>query len=183
MGPCGEQEGECIYYEKSGVPDEGGHVRIVDFTKWPADKLEDFMIYAWQIDEEHYSGYGSVTEAQQDTSSYINHSCTPNVWWSSRTDSKLVTRRPIKAGEQLLMDYATVESVFFSERGPQSGCLCMSPLCRGRIKGDDYLDPVLIERYGDHWMGYLLNRRGLTKPYDDNDPPHWLTSSSSSSQQ
>eukprot|EP00300_Choanocystis_sp_HF-7_P027780 c33010_g1_i1.p1 GENE.c33010_g1_i1~~c33010_g1_i1.p1 ORF type:complete len:290 (+),score=53.40 c33010_g1_i1:78-947(+) len=167
--------GTCVYFEKECcTPEGGGHAKIEDFKTWSPERLEDYMVYAWQVDEVHYSGYTSIALAQLDASSYLNHSCDPNVWWSDRADNKLVARRDLEAGEEICLDYATVESMFFSERGPQSGCLCNSARCRGRINGDDYLKPELIERYGNHWMGYMLERRGIKKPYDDFEVPEWL---------
>lgn len=56
-------------------------------------------------------------------------------------------------------DYATSECDDY-ELGLEK-CECESPLCRKILKGDDYLNPQLIERYGSHFMPYLIQRQQL----------------------
>ena len=88
-----------------------------------------------------------------------NHGCDPNVWHTDA--STLAARRLIVAGEELTVDYATqTDDPAFT-----MACNCGSPLCRGRIDGEDWRRPELRERYGDHWVPALIRRiaevRGL----------------------
>lgn len=73
----------------------------------------------------------------------LNHSCDPNVWFAG---AGLVTRRAIRAGEELTYDYATGPS----EAGPLF-CHCETYRCRQVIAGDDWRIPQLQRRYAGHW--------------------------------
>lgn len=62
----------------------------------PPEQRECFLKYCFSID---FDGnmLGPLGPEYVDTSSYINHSCDPNVWYSETGDS-FVARYPIKAG-------------------------------------------------------------------------------------
>jgi SET domain-containing protein len=60
-----------------------------------------------------------------------NHSCDPNLWWSGPYD--LVARRAIEADEELSNDYAMSTDA----EDYTMVCSCGSPLCRGRVTGND----------------------------------------------
>lgn len=81
-----------------------------------------------------------------------NHSCDPNLWWVDAFT--LAARRDIAAGEELTSDYATATAV----DGYAMPCACGSSLCRGVVRGTDWLRADLQERYDDHWIP-LLRRR------------------------
>lgn len=84
----------------------------------------------------------------------VNHSCAPNTFLEVRPDGVRITlraARPIAAGSELLLDYATFEfttSAFADER-----CGCGAPGCRGRVGGyrdlaeadRRRLDPLLVD--------------------------------------
>jgi uncharacterized protein len=66
---------------------------------------------------------------------FLNHSCEPNCGVMIRRGSDLIefhTLRPIMAGEELTIDYATFELEIHFMDGP---CQCGAPSCRGRISG------------------------------------------------
>jgi len=86
-----------------------------------------------------------------------NHSCEPNLWWVDAFT--LAARRDIAAGEELTNDYATATGI----DGYQMPCACASSLCRGVVRGTDWLRSDLQERYGDHWIP-LLRRRIAEQP-------------------
>lgn len=58
---------------------------------------------------------------------YGNHSCDPNLALSGRLE--IVTRRPVAAGEELTIDYATLSGA----PGFSMPCTCGSACCRGVI--------------------------------------------------
>ena len=59
---------------------------------------------------------------------FINHSCEPNLRWRKLRERVLCqSTRPIKAGEELTIDY------HFSSKAPKVHCSCGSPNCRGTI--------------------------------------------------
>ncbi len=85
---------------------------------------------------------------------YGNHSCDPNLWHAGPFD--IATRRPVDAGEELTIDYAThTGAPGFSMR-----CACGAPQCRGMVTSDDWRLPELQSRYAGHWMPALEERIG-----------------------
>jgi SET domain-containing protein len=87
---------------------------------------------------------------------YVNHSCNPamlnDLAW-----------RDIQAGEEITLDYAYCES---NPKFRLDPCLCGSPLCRGKVTGDDWRIPALQQRYHGSFTPYVaglianLNRAG-----------------------
>ena len=59
---------------------------------------------------------------------YINHSCQPNLQaWICKEHILYMSKRPIRAGEELTVDY------HFSRKIENVACLCGSAHCRGSI--------------------------------------------------
>lgn len=83
----------------------------------------------------------------------LNHSCDPNVWLADALT--LTARREIAPGEELTADYALWEADPAWMLAP---CRCGSPLCRGRVTGDDWRRPDLQARYAGHFTPFL-NRK------------------------
>ena len=63
----------------------------------------------------------------------------------------LTARRPIREGEEITFDYATM----YTARETDFTCACGSPSCRGAWEGRDHLEPWFLERYGDHVTEYV----------------------------
>ena len=102
-----------------------------------------------QVDEEIYLAPLGLEEEPAD---YINHSCDPNA--GIRGQISLVAMRPIAAGEEITFDYAMSDSSAFDE----FTCACGSPLCRGRVTGQDWQRCELWERYNGYFSAYLQKR-------------------------
>ena len=105
---------------------------------------------ALQIDDEFYIAPRSRDEIH-DMSVFINHSCDPNVGF--RGQVVYVAMRDIPAGEELCHDYAMERSDDYS-----LDCHCGSPLCRGKVTGQDWKLPDLQRRYGGYFSIYLRNK-------------------------
>jgi len=121
--------------------------------RWPDEKdFDKYMAWFYQIGEDLY--LGPIDENDIGITTYQNHSCDPNSWWYD--DFTLIARREIQAGEEVTFDYGTCESIPNPE---MPHCFCGSPLCRGEVRPEDYLLPELQERYGNHWVSYLLERQ------------------------
>ncbi len=84
---------------------------------------------------------------------FINHSCDPNLWMVDEVT--LVARRNIVAEEEVTMDYAT----HFADPNwiMKQPCHCGSSLCRGQIRGTDWMLKDLQKRYSGHFSP-LLNQ-------------------------
>ena len=61
--------------------------------------------------------------------------------------------RDSAAGEELCHDYAMERSDDY-----HLDCRCGSPLCRGKVSGDDWKLPELQARYGDYFSIYIRNK-------------------------
>lgn len=105
---------------------------------------------ALQIDDEFYISPTTPDEVK-DMSVFINHSCDPNVGF--RGQVVYVALRDIKSGEELCHDYSMERSDDY-----ELDCRCGSPLCRGKITGNDWQLPELQQRYGKYFSIYLLNK-------------------------
>jgi uncharacterized protein len=89
---------------------------------------------------------------------FINHSCEPNAGLDGQIAIVALTR--IQPGEEVTIDYAMCDGSSYDE----FECACGSPICRGRVTGDDWRNPVLWERYAGHFSPYLERRiKALTR--------------------
>ena len=105
-----------------------------------------------QVDEE--SWLGNRAEEPLDEDYFINHSCDPNLWMQDEVT--LTARRSITAEEEATMDYAMhFADPAWTMRQP---CSCGSSLCRGQIRGADWMLDDLQRRYLGHFSP-LLNQR------------------------
>jgi hypothetical protein len=82
---------------------------------------------------------------------FVNHSCEPNVGVQGQI--VFLTIRDVAAGEELTLDYGTVDH----DAEPML-CRCGTPSCRRTITGDDWRLPELQRKYGDHFAWHLLRR-------------------------
>lgn len=83
---------------------------------------------------------------------WINHSCDPNA--GLRGQISLVAMRDIRRGEEVCFDYAMSDGSDYDE----FDCSCGSPLCRGRVTGDDWQHGDLIVRYAGYFSPYIERR-------------------------
>jgi len=73
---------------------------------------------------------------------YINHSCSPNIFFDT-TAYKVICLRPVKPGDELCYFYPSTE--WRMDRPFQ--CVCGSDNCLGYIGGASYLSKETISRY------------------------------------
>ncbi len=114
-----------------------------EIEEWDEERRKDFDWYGFQCGVDRYSSPEGISRE-------MNHSCDPNTL-SVDSDS-LVARRDIYADEEVTYDYSTcdIDLIFEME------CHCGSPLCRGKISNQDYLDPKWQEQYGSNLPSYVL---------------------------
>jgi uncharacterized protein len=83
---------------------------------------------------------------------FINHSCEPNAGLEGQL--AIVALQRIRPGEEVTIDYAMCDGTAYDE----FECACGSSICRGRVTGEDWRNPVLWERYAGHFSPYLERR-------------------------
>ncbi len=82
---------------------------------------------------------------------FLNHSCEPNVGILGQII--FVAMRPIRAGEELTIDYA----MFGGYEQPMR-CNCQSATCRGVISNTDWKRKDLQRKYGNYFSSYILRK-------------------------
>lgn len=97
---------------------------------------------------------GTYDREADDVGDLMNHSCDPTCWM--RDEVTTATRRDLRAGEELTVDYA----LFKDDEASVSAwtCRCGTPLCRGRVTGRDWRRPDIQERYAGHFSPFLTER-------------------------
>jgi uncharacterized protein len=129
---------------------EAKRIPCAEVKTWSAEQLAVFRFVGFQCCAEDYA----VCEGPD---RYMNHSCDPNTWWID--SDTMVARRDIAPGDEVTADYSTSEiAVDFALT-----CRCGSPLCRGLVTNNDYLDPAWQERYGSHLPAHALQAIALAR--------------------
>lgn len=109
---------------------------------------ENWRIHSVQVEENLFM----VPLAMDDETNFINHSCNPNAGFGSPVS--IVAMREIKAGEEVCFDYAMCDSLPYD----QFTCACGELTCRGEVRGDDWQNPALQEKYLGYFSPYLARR-------------------------
>jgi uncharacterized protein len=131
-------------------------VMIWGGTLYTRQDLENIRAGKLKVEEFSYSFIDEdlLIAAPPDGLDYfVNHSCDPNVWMSNNLS--VVARRTILPGEEITGDFAVWEAEPNYVLDP---CRCGSPLCRGRMTGNDWMLPELQERYQDRFLPYISRR-------------------------
>lgn len=100
-----------------------------------------------QIDDDLFIGPKNEAELIE-SMAYINHSCDPNM--GKRGDVISVAMRDIKAGEELVSDYATI-----NDNNNKFNCNCGSLSCRKVISGKDWMLPDLQKKYEGYLSSFI----------------------------
>ncbi len=90
-------------------------------------------------------------EEFEDVMMFLNHSCEPNVGIQGQI--VFVAMRAIAAGEELTLDYATIDH----DCEPMV-CHCGATSCRRLVTGQDWQKPELQQKYGRYFAWYLLEK-------------------------
>jgi len=87
-------------------------------------------------------GFNEHIYLQPGVLQYINHSCSPNVFFDLAT-FKAICLREISKGDELFYFYPSTEW----EMAEPFQCLCGSANCLGRIAGASYLSKDVLQNY------------------------------------
>jgi uncharacterized protein len=122
----------------------GGEV----FTRAEVEQLpERYQHYAMQVEEDFF-----LAGINEDDTNYFNHSCNPNVGMSGQM--VLLAMRDIAPDEEICFDYAMTDGSDYDE----FECECGAPNCRKIVRGTDWQNPELWERYRGYFIPYLQRR-------------------------
>lgn len=91
---------------------------------------------------------------------YVNHCCNPNAGLSGQI--VLVAMRHIQPGEEICFDYAMSDGSNYDE----FECHCGATVCRHTVRGTDWQNPTLWERYAGYFSPYLQRRIERIKKSD-----------------
>ncbi len=141
--PIGEGDVVQRYEEQPHVLVTRSHVE----RHWDERRKDWFARYAWPLSDEVWVMWSADPEAWWP----LNHACDPTAWLDGLD---LVARRPLAAGEEITVDYAT----FYGEAMPAFACRCGADTCRGTVRGTDHLGPCVVP-YGAHVSDYVRARR------------------------
>jgi len=116
----------------------------------PKSEVEEFRIIVGgmrgiQIDKDFFIC------ATEKAGGLFNHSCNNNLGYSGQIT--IVAIKDIKAGEELVHDYALSEASFKPYE-----CTCKSPNCRKTITQDDWKSKELQNKWGNYFTPYLKSR-------------------------
>jgi uncharacterized protein len=126
---------------------KGGHLlNKVEFAKYKSVANEADL----QIADDLF--LAPVTAGEfEDVMMFLNHCCEPNVGIQGQI--VFLAMRDIRAGEELTLDYATIDH----DSAPMA-CRCGAEGCRGLIGGQDWQKPELQNKYGGYFAWYLLEK-------------------------
>jgi uncharacterized protein len=109
---------------------------------------EDIRRHTVQVEERLYLASHGPDEGPD----FINHSCEPNAGLDGQV--VIVALHRIQPGDEITIDYAMCDGSPYDE----FDCACGSAICRGRVTGEDWRNPMLWERYAGHFSPYLERR-------------------------
>ena len=154
---AGEHGGYGMYAAASIAPgerisrgEEQPHTlvsRRYALANWPPRELGWLEQYGYPLNDEVLVTWSSDPEQWAP----INHSCDPNAWLEGLD---LVARKPIEAGEEITVDYAT----FIAETGASFECDCGADGCRGTVTPQDWQLPEIRRRYREHCSAYIAGK-------------------------
>jgi len=154
---AGEQRGYGMYAVASIAPgerisrgEEQPHTLVTRrhaVANWPSRELRWLEQYGYPLNDEVLVSWSADPEQW----SPINHSCDPNAWLEGLD---LVARRPIQAGEEITVEYAT----FIAGTGASFDCQCGADGCRGTITPQDWQLPEVRRRYREHCSAYIAGK-------------------------
>lgn len=114
------------------------------FREMPADRQR----HAIQVADDIYLVGGE----ERSLGDYVNHSCDPTAHLAG--EITLVAARDLAVGDQLTYDYATSDSAPYDE----FECECKAERCRGKVTGEDWMNPVVQRWYEGCFSPYLQRR-------------------------
>ena len=132
---------------------KGENVGVFGGVVVPSDEIREYWKKVDHIGIQISDDFFIVptTREEVEKGGVFNHSCEPNCGFINTF--VLIAIRDIKAGEELVFDYAFCETV-----GDDFECNCGSDNCRKMITTEDWKDLKIQEKYGKYFSPYLKAR-------------------------
>lgn len=102
------------------------------------------------LDDDFFLGATNAAE-EEGIKLYLNHSCEPNC--AIRGEITFVALRRIEEGEELTIDYATIDNEDY-----RFSCNCHASACRSTVTGFDWKIEHLQRKYMGHFARYLSEK-------------------------
>jgi len=115
--------------------------------RWSGRRRDHLMRHGWPLSDELWAAWPRDPEEWTP----IHHACDPSGWLEGLD---VVARRPLAAGQEITLDYATCHD----ERMPSFACRCGAAACRGTIRGEDHL-AGFVSAYDGHLSEHVRRRR------------------------
>lgn len=122
----------------------GRVVQEAEFNRLPPRERQ----LSVQVEDEFYL----VPNRLGEPADYVNHSCNPNAGMGGQI--AVVAMRDILPGEEVCIDYAMCDGSRYDE----FECTCGSENCRRVVRGTDWQNPALWQRYAGYFSPYLQRR-------------------------
>lgn len=107
------------------------------------------------IDEARYLAL-PIADTRESLDEWLNHSCDPNCWLNDEVT--VVARHPIRAHEEITLDFVTWCNGVDDPYTDDGSCLCGASICRKQLTSEDWKIPELQVRYKGHFSPYLEKR-------------------------
>lgn len=145
----------------NSLGDWGGLVQgtMDEFEQLYANRWEEMCEYIYWERGDQYRG-PVCDRVHSDFSSYMNHSCDPNVWYAHHSVwgiEVMEACRDIDAGEELTIDYATMEGGTHWDDPESFTCTCNADRCRGKVTVEDYKLEEVQNKYKSHFHYALVD--------------------------
>lgn len=130
----------------------GGVIYSSSEVKEIGVKYPNFITHPFGVYEKYYMG-PLRPQDELDDAERFNHSCEPNI--GVKGQIILIARRRIKAGEEICIDYETMET---NKALLNFKCLCGSKKCRKIIKGSAWKNSDFQKRNKGFFSWYIEER-------------------------
>jgi len=125
---------------------------------WSKEDYDEWVIHAYQVGDNLYSGAKVAKGQPRDPSEYTNHSCDPSTWSKENDDDAMEALRDINPDEEITYDYCTTESENSLHAAAKWDCKCGAQNCRGKLTGLEYKNIELQKRYENRWASYIQKK-------------------------
>jgi len=137
----------------TGPIEKGEIIQVIGGIIVPRSEILEYRKIMGHIGLQIHDDFFLVPASRKEVEEYgaPNHSCDPNI--GLKGPNIYVAIRDIKPGEEIVLDYAFMETYFEPFK-----CKCGSKNCRGIITPNDWKKKGLQEKYFEYLSPYLKEK-------------------------